>query len=272
MENQIEIYRRTELDLIKEISSLYTEWKDSGHSNVGDYENQIRLKEKKLSKIKTKINQLEDIKTPEEWSIRIFVLTNYREIIKNNLSKNISIYFPENRNSNEKLEDWIPYLGNSKTIQAILEEFKQLEGYDFKVHYINGHNDFNDWNLEIDNAIKDGMAVAIIDLLGVDSKNEFIVRRFDTQNMKATILPICLKLHEEIRNFMEVRQKQIFTVFNEKLKRHERCCYFSKVNEEDFLIQQLISIYPAKNKIRNIIRENNISREFDFRSLNVKLQ
>jgi len=259
----IDEYKELEQKLSEKFSQLCSEYACAGMSTEGDYSIQIDHTEKKLYEIRQKIKRLEEAKEPESWNIKIFVLTNFKAKIIENIPEGIIKQLPTNRNSNEKLELWVPYLQEPKTIEKLLSEFRDKDGYLFEVFYLNGQVDIEKWSVEIDNSIVEGRAVAIIDLLGINKGNEPIARRFDTQKMNSTILPICLELHKDIRNFMEDKHREIFPVLNYKLKT-DRCCYFVKAREEDFFIQQLRSIYPARGKTKNTIKGIDRTNKFQL--------
>lgn len=253
-----------------EIQLLYDGFLNAGVSSKGDYSNTIREKEQKLDFIQNRIDCLSQAKTPDELDIRIFVLTNYKNVIQQHIPKKILKKIPDERYS-DRLEDWIPYQSDSKPIHQTISEFKEREGLNFKVFYIDGQQDVEKWHCEIDDAITENSAIAIIDLLGINNDNIDLAKRFDTKIIKLSICPICTNLDQDIRNFMEKKSKEIFKASTLRMNK-DRCCYFSTAFRKEHMFQELWRIFPSIRKIKNHIKDIDSTKDTELRTLNFKLR
>ena len=271
-------------ELEKEHSYYLDLWKDAGIATSGDIMNKIKETERKINDLKKMLNsarietssiaepeiEYDQPKTPDQWNVRVYVLTNYRKNIEKQMPKRIFNKIPPGRNS-DKLEEWQPYTNATKSISQILTEFEDKQGFKFNVFYVNGEEEVERLSYEIECAMQEKSTIAIIDLLGVNKTNESIVQRFDNQETKLAICPICLRLPQDVKNQMEKTCSNIFKMNHYKLK-NDLLCYFSKARERENLTQELLRIFPSKGKIKNHIKDMDSTKDSELRTLNFKLR
>jgi len=237
--------------LKKEHAELLAKFQNAGVADMGDYSNKIDEKAEKIKQLEKKLVKYEDVSSPEEAHVHIFILTGLQHQIVESVGDKLASHLPPDRNDCKCYEKWKPYLSDSKDIDELLVEFKEKEGYVFSATYLDEMCD-GQLIVKMDDCICNNNAVAIVDLLAINERNNSVAQRFDTINVRQLLLPICEDLHSSLRKFMKKKRQEVFQVAEAKLKSRD-CCFFEAPAENDFFIQQLKRCFPAKGKIANQI-------------------
>lgn len=226
------------------ISKLETQMERAGVDSKGDYQNKIDKENENIEFYKQKIEKCEKLKTPDQIRIFFYVIVSTKEKVKQHVGPEIFNHFDGDRYHDLDHAEWKPFQ-NQKPIKDLLLSIES--DYGVKPIYLDGEIDNEHW-INIDNEIDN--TIAVIDLFSIDTTNQPIALKFDTQKA-GVLVPLCRSLHDNLYTFaksIEDKFKVLKAVTNKPIPCE---LYASELSAVNSFNQQLLRIFNKKFPIKN---------------------